>query len=292
MLSVLIPTYNYNTFSLVKEMHQQLTFEAISFEIICLDDGSKTSLNVKNEQINTLSFSSFKSLEKNVGRSAIRNLLADTAKYKWLLFLDADVIPVRSNFVKNYIACFKTDKTVFCGGILYQNKKENVGLLRYKYGKKHEEISSQRRNKNAEKYFFTSNFLIQKSIFEVLRFDENLTQYGKEDLLFSRQLTQKSYRVEHLNNEVYHLGLDENKLFVSKTKKAMENLVFLDNQALIDAKETPLLEMVRKITLLKMTIIIASFYPFFEKLTSKKSSVFFLNCLKVSYICHLKTTHK
>ncbi|MFT7352803.1 MAG: glycosyltransferase involved in cell wall biosynthesis [Flavobacterium sp.] len=292
MLSVLIPTYNYNTFSLVKEMHQQLTFEAISFEIICLDDGSKTSLNVKNEQINTLSFSSFKSLEKNVGRSAIRNLLADTAKYKWLLFLDADVIPVRSNFVKNYIACFKTDKTVFCGGILYQNKKENVGLLRYKYGKKHEEISSQRRNKNAEKYFFTSNFLIQKSIFEVLRFDENLTQYGKEDLLFSRQLTQKSYRIEHLNNEVYHLGLDENKLFVSKTKKAMENLVFLDNQALIDAKETPLLEMVRKITLLKMTIIIASFYPFFEKLTSKKSSVFFLNCLKVSYICHLKTTHK
>jgi glycosyltransferase involved in cell wall biosynthesis len=292
MLSVLIPTYNYNTFSLVKEMHQQLTFEAISFEIICLDDGSKTSLNVKNEQINTLSFSSFKSLEKNVGRSAIRNLLADTAKYKWLLFLDADVIPVRSNFVKNYIACFKTDKTVFCGGILYQNKKENVGLLRYKYGKKHEEISSQQRNKNAEKYFFTSNFLIQKSIFEVLRFDENLTQYGKEDLLFSRQLTQKSYRIEHLNNEVYHLGLDENKLFVSKTKKAMENLVFLDNQALIDAKETPLLEMVRKITLLKMTIIIASFYPFFEKLTSKKSSVFFLNCLKVSYICHLKTTHK
>jgi glycosyltransferase involved in cell wall biosynthesis len=292
MLSVLIPTYNYNTFSLVKEMHQQLTFEAISFEIICLDDGSNTSLNVKNEQINTLSFSSFKSLEKNVGRSAIRNLLADTAKYKWLLFLDADVIPVRSNFVKNYIACFKTDKTVFCGGILYQNKKENVGLLRYKYGKKHEEISSQRRNKNAEKYFFTSNFLIQKSIFEVLRFDENLTQYGKEDLLFSRQLTQKSYRIEHLNNEVYHLGLDENKLFVSKTKKAMENLVFLDNQALIDAKETPLLEMVRKITLLKMTIIIASFYPFFEKLTSKKSSVFFLNCLKVSYICHLKTTHK
>jgi glycosyltransferase involved in cell wall biosynthesis len=292
MLSVLIPTYNYNTFSLVKEMHQQLTFEAISFEIICLDDGSKTSLNVKNEQINTLSFSSFKSLEKNVGRSAIRNLLADTAKYKWLLFLDADVIPVRSNFVKNYIACFKTDKIVFCGGILYQNKKENVGLLRYKYGKKHEEISSQQRNKNAEKYFFTSNFLIQKSIFEVLRFDENLTQYGKEDLLFSRQLTQKSYRIEHLNNEVYHLGLDENKLFVSKTKKAMENLVFLDNQALIDAKETPLLEMVRKITLLKMTIIIASFYPFFEKLTSKKSSVFFLNCLKVSYICHLKTIHK
>jgi hypothetical protein len=208
------------------------------------------------------------------------------------LFLDADVIPVSVHFIKNYIACFKKENTVFCGGILYQNKKENFGLLRYKYGKKHEEISSELRNKNSEKYFFTSNFLIQKSIFDVLKFDENLTQYGKEDLLFSTQLIQKSYGIAHLNNEVYHLGLDENKLFVSKTKKAMENLVFLDNQALIDAKETPLLEAVRKIKLLKMTTIIAKFYPFFEKLTIKKSSVFFLNCLKVSYICQLKIADK
>jgi glycosyltransferase involved in cell wall biosynthesis len=289
MLSVLIPTYDYTAFSLVKEMHQQLILEAISFEIICFDDGSNSPLNSNNEKINTLSFSSFKSLEKNVGRSAIRNLLAHTAKYKWLLFLDADVIPVRSNFVKNYIACFKTDKAVFCGGILYQNKKENVGLLRYKYGKKHEEISSEQRNKNAEKYFFTSNFLIQKAVFDLVQFDENLTQYGKEDFLFSIQLTQKKFRIEHLNNEVYHLGLDENTLFVTKTKRAMENLVFLDDQALIDAKEMPLLDAVRKIRLLKMTTIIAGFYPFFEKLTSKKSSVFFLNCLKVSYLCHLKS---
>ena len=82
MLSVLIPTYNYTAFSLVKEMHQQLILEAIKFEIICLDDGSHSPLNSKNEKINTLSFSSFKSLEKNIGRSAIRNVLAHTAKYK------------------------------------------------------------------------------------------------------------------------------------------------------------------------------------------------------------------
>ena len=292
MLSVLIPTYDCDTFSLVKEMQQQLILEAIKFEIICLDDGSNSPLNSKNEKINTLSFSSFKSLENNIGRSAIRNLLAHTAKYKWLLFLDADVIPVRASFVKDYITCFKKEQTVFCGGILYQNKKENFSLLRYKYGKKHEEISSQRRNENPEKYFFTSNFLIQKSVFDVVKFDENLTQYGKEDFLFSLQLIQKNYQVTHLNNEVYHLGLDENTLFVTKTKKAMENLVFLDNQELIDAKEMPLLSFVRKISLLKMARTVAKFYPFFEKLTIKKSSVFFLNCLKVSYICHLKSEQK
>ena len=52
MLSVLIPTYNYNAFSLVEELHRQLTLEAIIFEIICLDDGSNSVLNNENKKIN------------------------------------------------------------------------------------------------------------------------------------------------------------------------------------------------------------------------------------------------
>ena len=292
MLSILIPTFNYNAFSLVKEIHYQLISEAIDFEIICLDDASYSALNVKNEEINTLSFCSFKSLEKNAGRSAIRNLLADSAKYKWLLFLDADVIPVKPSFIKNYSSFFDKDNTVFCGGILYQNKKENWEFLRYKYGKKHEEIPSKKRNVNSAKYFFTSNFLIQKEVFNAVKFEEKLTQYGREDFLFSMALIQKGYQIEHLNNEVYHLGLDENSLFVAKTKKATENLLFLESQQLVEAKEMPLLNLVRIISVLKMAKIVAKFYPLFEKLSIQKSSVFFLNCLKVSYMCHQKAKHK
>ncbi|WP_262887945.1 glycosyltransferase family 2 protein [Polaribacter sp. 11A2H] len=292
MLSVLIPTYNYNTFFLVKEMHQQLILEDIPFEIICLDDGSKSPLNIQNNDINKLSFSSFKSLEKNIGRSAIRNLLAKKAMYNWLLFLDADVVPAKSNFIKKYLNCFKKDRTVFCGGLLYEDKKENFRLLRYKYGKKHEEISLEKRLENPEKFFFTSNFLIQKSVFDSVTFEEKLTEYGREDLLFSLALIKKGYKIEHLSNEVYHLGLDKNDLFVSKTKKAMENLVFIDKQTLIDTKEMPLLELVRKIAILRMTRVVGVFYLLFEKLAIKKSSVFFLNCMKVSYLCHLKLKHE
>lgn len=292
MLSVLIPTYNYNAFLLVKEIHQQLTLGEIDFEIICLDDGSKSSINTKNEEINKFSFTSFKSLPKNIGRSAIRNLLAKKATYNWLLFLDADVIPVKSNFIKNYIAFLNSVDTVFCGGILYQNKKENLDLLRYKYGKRNEEISIEKRKKHPEKYFFTSNFLIQKVVFNTVKFEEKLTQYGREDLLFSLDLIQKGYKIKHLENEVYHLGLDDNSLFVSKTKKAMENLVFLENQQLIDTKEMPLLNLVRRISIFKMTSLVAKRYTFFENLAINKSSVFFLNCMKVSYVCHLKSKHE
>ena len=292
MLSVLIPTYNYNAFFLVKEIHQQLILETIDFEIICLDDGSNSLLNIKNEVINSLSFSSFKSLEKNRGRSAIRNLLAEKAQYNWLLFLDADVALVKPSFINNYIACFKKDNTIFCGGILYQNKKENFGLLRYKYGKKHEEVSLEKRFENSEKYFFTANFLIQKTVFNVVNFEEKLTQYGREDLLFSMALIQKGYQIKHLNNEIYHLGLDKNALFVSKTKKAMENLVFLAQHQLVDMKEMPLLDLVSMISKFKMTRIVGKFHLFFEKLTISRSSVFFLNCTKISYICYLKSEYE
>ncbi|WP_158841297.1 glycosyltransferase family 2 protein [Polaribacter sp. L3A8] len=292
MLSVLIPTYNYNAFFLVKKIHQQLILENIAFEIICLDDGSKSPLNVKNKEINKLSFSSFKNLEHNIGRSAIRNLLAKKATYDWLLFLDVDVIPVKSNFIKKYINCFAKDKTVFCGGLLYEDKIENVKLLRYKYGKKHEEISVEKRIENPDKYFFTSNFLIKKEAFNRVKFEEKLILYGREDLLFSLELINKEYNIEHISNEVYHLGLDKNDLFVAKTKEAMENLIFIDKQSLIDTTEMPLLGLVRKISAVKMTRIVGMFHLFFEKLAIKKSSVFFLNCMKVSYMCHLKLKHE
>ena len=54
MLSVLIPTYNYNAFELVNELHKQLLKSEVLFEIICIDDGSKSTLNQQNEKINDL----------------------------------------------------------------------------------------------------------------------------------------------------------------------------------------------------------------------------------------------
>ena len=45
MLSILIPTYNYDITHLVYELHKQASEAEIDFEIICLDDGSKSEIN-------------------------------------------------------------------------------------------------------------------------------------------------------------------------------------------------------------------------------------------------------
>ena len=100
MLSILIPTYNYNAFSLVNEIQKQAKEAGIEFEIICMDDGSKLFLP-ENLEINSLENCSFEILKNNVGRSAIRNLLAKKASFDNLLFLDSDTIPVENNFIIN-----------------------------------------------------------------------------------------------------------------------------------------------------------------------------------------------
>ena len=56
MLSILIPTYNYDTFQLVKELHNQALKEGIEFEIIVSDDASSNEdLIARNKEILQLS---------------------------------------------------------------------------------------------------------------------------------------------------------------------------------------------------------------------------------------------
>lgn len=288
MISVLIPTYNYNAYHLVEDIHQQLIDSNLNFEIICLDDDSKSHQNNFNEKINTLSHSKFEILPTNIGRSAIRNLLAQKATYDWLLFLDADVIPVQKDFITTYYQQTLSDCSVFCGGIAYQDISENKKNLRYKYGKKHEEVALEERVKEPLKYFFTGNFFIAKAVFKEVTFEEKLVEYGREDFLFSVGLSEKNYLITHIKNEVFHLGLDSNKIFIGKTKKAMENLVFLENEGFLEKEKQKLLEFVALVTILKLNFLLIKLYPFFERKAEKLSSVWYLNMLKVSYICFLK----
>ncbi len=293
MLSVLIPTYNYNALALVNELHKQLLKSEVLFEIICIDDGSKSSLNQQNEKINALPYARFNALKDNIGRSAIRNYLSEQAVYSWLLFLDSDVLPASPLFISNYLkeASHKIG-AVFCGGIRYLASDENKKLLRYKYGIKFEEMNVDKRNKRPYKFFFTANFLIYKTLFNKIRFDEKLIKYGREDLLFSLTLKAENFPVIHLENEVYHLGIDADAVFVLKTKQAMENIVYLAESDLILPKEGNLLKTVYYLSLFGVSYAVGKLTPFFEKKAIKNASIFYLNCFKVSYLCSLKKRYK
>lgn len=292
MLSVLIPTYNYNVVTLVKSLYDQLKQQNISFEIICFDNGSKSELNLKNEQINSLDFCVFIPLKNNGGRSKIRNLLAEKAKYKWLLFLDADVLPVSKNFIKNYLDSTKiNNQNVIFGGLKYDNNKPSDDkMLRWVYGKDREEIPLKIRKLNSSIHFTSANFLIKKSVFQEIKFDESLVEYGHEDTLLAIDLKKKNTPIIQIDNPVYHLGLDENEQFIEKTKKSIENLLFLNNHKRIGVKENKLLKKVNEIKSVRMIHFFSTFFKLFSKkmetnLNSKTPSLFIYDLYKLGYIC-------
>ena len=229
MLSILIPTYNYNVFPLVKEISEQCIYEKINFEIIVLDDASQ-NFHVENNEINSLSNCSYAVLNQNIGRSAIRNLLSTKASFENLLFLDADVRTRSDQFIKNYIRFIKNNSNygVVYGGIVYQeNKPDNNQLLRWIYGNKREALAAEKRNENVYVSFLTLNFLIKKKVFKTVRFNEDIPNLRYEDLLFSFDLMKKNIPLQHINNQVIHNGIETSEVFLQKTNDSLKGLKFL-----------------------------------------------------------------
>lgn len=229
MLSILIPTYNYNCFPLVNELHQQASLLKITFEIICIDDASNSHLNQENKHINTLQNASFIELQKNLGRSAIRNFLAEKAQYHHLLFLDADVFPKETSFLKTMLL-HKDEKVVFGGIDCSIKTPNNTSILRWKYSLQRECKQLHLRKKNPFYSFTSASFLIQKDIFNLIKFDESLEEYGCEDVLFAHHLKQQNILIIHINNPVYHDNIETSNVFVRKTKLALHNLLYIISQ--------------------------------------------------------------
>jgi len=223
MLSILIPTYNYNITLLVADLHQQALDTYIDFEIVVMEDGSNLYLE-ENKSVNDFEFCRHFILAENIGRSAIRNKLADTAKYEHLLFMDCDAEVCSPHYVEKYIA-FCKEECVVIGGTAYDLEEKNSRYsLRLTYGRQREARTARERNKNN---FATFNFLISKSIFNRVRFDETILGYGHEDMLFGHQLHTLGYEFIQIENPLIHKGLDDNETFIRKTEEGTRNLFLL-----------------------------------------------------------------
>jgi hypothetical protein len=287
MLSILIPTYNYDVSNLVETLIVQSEEIELKYEIIVADDYSSETI-IDNTLLKNNVFVKHNKL--NIGLAKTRNYLAESSKYKWLLFLDADVLPKRIDFIKNYIKNISETNKVIYGGLDYMNN--NSDKLRYRYGTKREAISICKRNKKPNN-FHCSNFLIEKETFMDIKFDSSISSYGHEDTLFAYKTYKKRIFIKHIENSVYHLGIDSNNIFIDKTKEAINSLVLLEK-----ASKLPLnLTLIQKIFLeLKKYKFLILFYKIsslsmkyiIKNLNSKTPSVFLFDIYRLNYYCHLK----
>lgn len=228
MFSICIPTYNYDIRPLVESLYWQSREIGIPYEILVADDAS-TNLICKenNRQVKHLGHVSLFELEENIGRSKIRNFLAEKARYDWLLFLDCDVMPCSNQFVQNYLNA-SANTGVIVGGIRYRDEFPGCEFrLRWEYGRRKESVPAEKRQVNPYKSFMTGNFFIQRAIFSSLKFDESISQYGHEDTLFGIQLNSMDVVVSHIDNPVFHDGLEPDEQFLKKIKQSVDTLSML-----------------------------------------------------------------
>ena len=115
MLSILIPVKDFNCSRLIEALHKQGEALECKFEIIIAEDGTEKSNLHLNTIADTLTNSRRIIKNTNIGRAAIRNLLAAEAQYTNLIFIDCDAVVEKDDFLKTYNAELKGHKVV-CGG--------------------------------------------------------------------------------------------------------------------------------------------------------------------------------
>ncbi len=289
MLSILIPTYNFDAEKLIFDLHEQAEKERIKFEIIIADDASDKVFRNINKETETLHNVKYIQLSKNSGRSKIRNFLAEQAKYKYLLFIDCDMTIENPNFIHNYLLHAKNN-SVICGGINYSTEppENREFFFRWYYGIHREKSSPENRNLNPYVSFMTGNFLIHKDIFKSIEFNEQLKEYGHEDTLFGIELKRKNINIKHIDNTLIHNGLETSEAFISKTKKGIDNLIFLtDNLNYPELFENiKLLKTAKKLRLLKPLFLILfnmSTQYLIKNFESNKPKLFLFDLYKLGY---------
>jgi hypothetical protein len=292
MLSVLIPTYNYDITPLVHEIYQQALSCNIIFEILVYDDGSKSPLNKKNQLINELEFCSFKELEHNIGRSAIRNLLGADATYDTLLFIDAGTFPKDINYIKNYLNF--VNKSVVVGGMTnLEVPPLKPYKLRWVYTQKRE---SQQTNRTVIRPIIcSSKFLIKKVLLLNYKFDETIHKYGTEDVLFFDKLIQNSIPIDYFDNPVIHDAKDDTNTFIQKTEEALENLIHLIQVNKIKKDRYRVSRLFYQLEAIKFTFVIIGLYWLFRPLlvynfNSSRPSIMLYDFYRLGYFCQL--SHK
>lgn len=301
-ISLLIPVYNYDIVALVHGMKSAIGKVPEFTEILIGDDGS---LPEYKEKYHTLEDDVVRviSSKKNIGRAAIRNRLALEARGDYLLFIDADtmVIGTAEAYFLKWIPVMKLSK-VLCGGTLYHESPpgDPDKLLRWKYGRKKEQMTAAERNKHPHYGFSTFNVMFEKSVFSKIRFDEELKQYGHEDTLMGYQLIKAGIDILHIDNGLLHEGLESNKDFLNKTKLGIENLSMLYDKVTDKktfSKTVRILRLYNKLRFFRFTYILAGIFIKYRermeiRLDSSKISLMLFDFYKICMFCTYREIHR
>lgn len=291
MLSILIPIFNYDITNLLIEIHKQATEANIKFEIICLDDKSEKYVLENQATINTLLHTRIIIPDENLGRINARQALSEASIHDWLLFLDADVMPKSNKFIERYIEAFNSNHEAIFGGFAYSSRQpDNNSVLRWKYGKTFEKVDAEKRNLKRHQLIISANFLIKKTVFNNINLKINRKSYGLDNY-FAALLKHHKVSVLHLNNEVFHYGIESSTTYLKKIDESIITLLWMYKKENNLEHDNKLLIMFKFLKKFKLNYPMILFHRLFNtiikrNLVSNNPNMLLLQVYKLSYICH------
>lgn len=227
-LSICIPVFNFDVNELIDDLRSQINSAVLDAEIILIDDASDSGFVERNKNLET-KVTQFIFLEKNIGRSRIRNLFIEYSQSEYLLFLDCDGKIIRRDFLKTYFDFIeRQDPDVIFGGRNVGEVEPNANFgLRWRFATERENLPVKERLKSPYLDFQTNNFIVKRSILQKVPFNEGITQYGYEDLVFSKELYEHKIKIDHIDNPIFNNDVETNEVFLVKADQAAKSLAQL-----------------------------------------------------------------
>lgn len=225
-LSILVPYYRDDPSALLESLAAQIGGRG-DIEILIYDDGTgDTDLNTKLSAIVTTLDVPVNLLiaDGNLGRSFARNALTQHARAPWVLFLDADMLPVTPHFVADYVALInaETADIIFGGFEVPQSVSDPHRELHRAFSEVSDCLSLQARQERGPQYVCSSNLCVRKTVLETEGFDPGFSGWGWEDSEWAARVT-RQFALLHADIPALHLGLETTETLLRRFKDSGAN---------------------------------------------------------------------
>jgi glycosyltransferase involved in cell wall biosynthesis len=263
-ISICIPVYNFDVRELVSDLKKEIDTHQFDAEIILIDDGSETKFKQINKDLHD-QVDQFIFLDKNIGRSLIRNLFLTYTKGDYLLFLDCDGKIINKEFLENYIQFIQknpSSKVIYGGRDVSAEFPDQKHFLRWKFATERENLPVEQRTEKPYLSFQTNNFIIKKEVLEKIRFNPEFQKYGYEDLLFAMDLKSEGIGIDHINNPIFNNDLEDNEVYLEKVKESIDSLskMLEDQQLSSKLAEVKLVKAYNIINKMGLTVLFKMFF--------------------------------
>ncbi|WP_312079281.1 glycosyltransferase family 2 protein [Chryseobacterium sp.] len=268
-LSVCIPVYNFDARELVFSLKKQISARNLSAEIIVIDDFSERKFLSLNSEIQNIA-NDFVALDKNLGRSKIRNLFLKYTKGEYLLFLDCDGKIISDNFVVKYLNFINQNpatNVIYGGRNVSEVPLNKDHLLRWKFAIERENLPVEKRKENPYLSFQTNNFIVKREVLEKIPFNSEYNKYGYEDLLFAMDLKIQNISIDHIENPILNDDVETNEIYLKKVKESVESIsLMLQNDSI--KRKISMIKLVKtfnKLNFFPVSFLLSIFFKVIKK---------------------------